>query len=317
MLLRRDVLCNTRDMKDYLQTRVSDDLAHRTREKLVQMLLLLWKAPTFTSLETILATALTQAEPLLSAGDPRECFAVLCRASQRVKLYFLARHAAAPQQEFLRLLSRQKELLADPKKGVISDKRKARYGERARQLFESAQAALGEGGAGHADAPPQPPPLHPNESQRPDMPRKPGGGFIHYCVVRRSELKKLHPSMPNTELTKAMGAEWRLADTEAKAYFDELASKDKARYAREKAAYDERCRALGLDPTPPKGSKKRKQAAIASATEKGDGKDEQNEGCVEVELQPDGGANGLGPAHGSPSKSQRVREETFSAALEP
>jgi hypothetical protein len=56
-------------------------------------------------------------------------------------------------------------------------------------------------------------------------------------AIRPSVMKK-NPGIAFGDVGKKIGAQWKLLDADAKAPFAAKAVTDKARYAREKAAYD-------------------------------------------------------------------------------
>lgn len=65
-------------------------------------------------------------------------------------------------------------------------------------------------------------------------PKKPKSGFMFFSQERRKALKEEQPTLSITEASKVIGAEWRKLTDEEKKPYDELASKDRERYKKEK-----------------------------------------------------------------------------------
>ena len=43
----------------------------------------------------------------------------------------------------------------------------------------------------------------------PEAPKKPTSAYLHFCKVRRQQLKKDNPEVPNKEITSMLGSEWK------------------------------------------------------------------------------------------------------------
>ena len=72
----------------------------------------------------------------------------------------------------------------------------------------------------------------------PNAPTKPRTAYHHYCSDQREAVKLKHPDMEGKEVTKYLGANWHgMSDEERKPYVTH-AKTDKARWLKEKEAYD-------------------------------------------------------------------------------
>lgn len=71
-------------------------------------------------------------------------------------------------------------------------------------------------------------------------PKKPICALFAYVKSRRSDLKKTHPELSNTELITKMAQEWKALPEKEKEPFELAFQKDKERFAQEKKAYEEK-----------------------------------------------------------------------------
>lgn len=54
-----------------------------------------------------------------------------------------------------------------------------------------------------------------SKQKRPkDAPKRPPSAFLNYCQKRRTELKRQHPNVKNTDISKMLGQEWKRAPAE-------------------------------------------------------------------------------------------------------
>ena len=75
------------------------------------------------------------------------------------------------------------------------------------------------------------------EKKSPTAPKRAMTAFLYYTKDRREILKKEKPDLDHKQIISTMGTEWnKLKDGEKKKYLD-LASEDRKRYEKEKAAY--------------------------------------------------------------------------------
>jgi hypothetical protein len=72
----------------------------------------------------------------------------------------------------------------------------------------------------------------------PNAPKRPASGYMFYGQKRRPELKKSDPKLGFGDLTKQIAGEWNALSDQEKKPFLKLALKDKARYEKEKEAYE-------------------------------------------------------------------------------
>ncbi|RMZ53437.1 hypothetical protein APUTEX25_004925 [Auxenochlorella protothecoides] len=73
----------------------------------------------------------------------------------------------------------------------------------------------------------------------PRTPKKPSGAYIHYCKDKRELLKQEHPSLSLGDMGREMGKRWQEETMEVKKPYFDMAARDKARYERELAAYNQ------------------------------------------------------------------------------
>lgn len=69
-------------------------------------------------------------------------------------------------------------------------------------------------------------------------PKRALSAFFVFAASKRTEIKEANPDFSVTDISKELGRQWREMAAEDKAPFEEIANKDKARYTREKAAFD-------------------------------------------------------------------------------
>jgi len=79
-----------------------------------------------------------------------------------------------------------------------------------------------------------------NNSKDPKLPKKNVSAYIHFCNVKRKELKILHPTANICELGKLLGLEYKkISDSERQKY-DGMAREDKIRFDNEMQQYQSR-----------------------------------------------------------------------------
>ncbi len=71
----------------------------------------------------------------------------------------------------------------------------------------------------------------------PGAPRQPLSGYVHFLNEKRDEAKKENPELSFIDLSKKLAAEWTALPAEEKQKYNEVAEKDKERYAKEMAEY--------------------------------------------------------------------------------
>ena len=71
----------------------------------------------------------------------------------------------------------------------------------------------------------------------PNAPKRPRSAYLYYCDAERKAVMKKHPDYRVTDVSKELGPAWQKLSDKAKAKYDKLATKDKARYEAEMASY--------------------------------------------------------------------------------
>ncbi|EIE21134.1 SSrecog-domain-containing protein [Coccomyxa subellipsoidea C-169] len=72
----------------------------------------------------------------------------------------------------------------------------------------------------------------------PNAPKKALSAFMFFSSAKRDEVKKENPDISFGEVGKALGDKWKNISATEKAKYDEMAKKDKVRYAKAKEAYE-------------------------------------------------------------------------------
>jgi len=74
----------------------------------------------------------------------------------------------------------------------------------------------------------------------PNAPKRSLSGFFFYSNDLRPKIKEENPAFGITDIAKEMGKRWADIDPNLKAKYEKMAEDDKIRYAKEKAAYDDK-----------------------------------------------------------------------------
>ena len=69
-------------------------------------------------------------------------------------------------------------------------------------------------------------------------PKRATTAYFFYCAEIRPQLTQQHPDMKMTEMAKVLGGKWKELSADEKQKYVDMATEDKARYQREKAAWD-------------------------------------------------------------------------------
>ena len=69
-------------------------------------------------------------------------------------------------------------------------------------------------------------------------PKRATTAYFFYTNAIRPQVKEQHPDMKVTEMAKVMGSKWKELSADEKQKYVDMAAEDKARYQREKAAWD-------------------------------------------------------------------------------
>eukprot|EP01138_Halocafeteria_seosinensis_P005646 gb/GECG01005772.1/.p1 GENE.gb/GECG01005772.1/~~gb/GECG01005772.1/.p1 ORF type:complete len:609 (+),score=116.67 gb/GECG01005772.1/:1-1827(+) len=71
----------------------------------------------------------------------------------------------------------------------------------------------------------------------PNAPKKPMTAFVFFSQERRQQIRKLHPEMALSEISKRLGHEWNALSEEQKKPYADMAAEDKQRFQREMENY--------------------------------------------------------------------------------
>jgi hypothetical protein len=72
----------------------------------------------------------------------------------------------------------------------------------------------------------------------PNAPKKPCGAYMFFCKDKRNSIKAAKPALTTPEIGKELGRLWGTLSDGEKAKYNKQAEQDKARYEKEKAAYE-------------------------------------------------------------------------------
>lgn len=67
-------------------------------------------------------------------------------------------------------------------------------------------------------------------SENSNTPKRPLSAYILFCKDRRAQIKESHPEYKVTDITKALGEQWKSISDKDRKHYDNLASKEKERY---------------------------------------------------------------------------------------
>lgn len=73
----------------------------------------------------------------------------------------------------------------------------------------------------------------------PNAPVKPRNAYLYYCADQRDTVKLKNPEMDGKEVSKQLSAEWQGMSNEDRKPYVASAEADKARWLKEKEAYEE------------------------------------------------------------------------------
>ncbi|KAL4440420.1 hypothetical protein ABPG75_003421 [Micractinium tetrahymenae] len=117
----------------------------------------------------------------------------------------------------------------------------------------------------------------PEGRRDPNAPKRPLSAYMFFAADKRKELKESQPDLKLGEIGKATGEAWKGLSDKDKAPYQKKADADKARYEKEKAAYE------GGAPAKKAAPKKSKKEAAKEVEE------EESEGEEEVPEESEGG----------------------------
>jgi HMG (high mobility group) box len=99
----------------------------------------------------------------------------------------------------------------------------------------SGKGRRGTGGGGRGGARPSPIPKAPRD---PNAPKRPTNPFLRFCEQERDNVRALHASDENFDLTKAMGQAWHGLDEDQKKPYKNAFNEDQKRYKEDMAVYE-------------------------------------------------------------------------------
>ena len=99
----------------------------------------------------------------------------------------------------------------------------------------SGKGRRGTPGGGRGGARPSPIPKAPRD---PNAPKRPTNPFLRFCEQERDNVRALHSSDENFDLTKAMGQAWHGLDDEQKRPYKAAFNEDQKRYKEDMAVYE-------------------------------------------------------------------------------
>jgi len=71
----------------------------------------------------------------------------------------------------------------------------------------------------------------------PNAPKRALSAFFWFCHDERPKVRSANPKFTVGDVAKELGKKWGTTSSSAKAKYEAMAAKDKARYAKESAAY--------------------------------------------------------------------------------
>lgn len=117
-------------------------------------------------------------------------------------------------------------------------------------------------------------------------PKRATTAYFFFTAEMRERVKEENPDLKITELAKVMGAQWKALSEEEKQKYNEMAEKDKERYAAEKDTWDEDHPGEATQ-SPKTRAPKKKAAAAAAATGAADDSDDDSDDDVSVDGDSD------------------------------
>ena len=115
-------------------------------------------------------------------------------------------------------------------------------------------------------------------------PKRATTAYFYYAGEMRERVKAENPDLKITEMAKVIGAKWKALSDDEKQKYNDMAEKDKERYAAEKATWDEE-HPGEAKPSPKKRAPKKKAAAAAAAA--ADESDDDSDDDVSVDGDSD------------------------------
>jgi hypothetical protein len=127
----------------------------------------------------------------------------------------------------------------------------------------SGKGRRGTPGGGRGGARPSPIPKAPRD---PNAPKRPTNPFLRFCEQERDNVRALHGTDENFDLTKAMGQAWHGLDEDQKKPYKNAFNEDQKRYKEDMAVY-EAMKRRAQQPQPPVSGHGQSHHGHASRTE--------------------------------------------------
>jgi structure-specific recognition protein 1 len=112
----------------------------------------------------------------------------------------------------------------------------------------------------------------------PNAPKKAISAFFYFGAAKREEIKREQPGITIGEVGKKLGELWRAATADEKKPFDEMAERDKERYAREMEAWKAKGAAGGGGASSEEGEEGEKTGGKDEEMEEAGAKEEEDGG---------------------------------------
>merc|ERR1711981_714594 len=103
---------------------------------------------------------------------------------------------------------------------------KARYEDEKANYVPSAEFLASQKAAGR------------KKKKDPNAPKRGMSAYLFFCSAHRKAMVRSNPTKKMTEIASLLAVKWRNTSASGRKKFDAQSKKDKARYTREKAAYD-------------------------------------------------------------------------------
>jgi hypothetical protein len=79
--------------------------------------------------------------------------------------------------------------------------------------------------------------LAPNDGESLSKSRRPPNAYILYCLEKRAELRMIHPNLPNVEISRMLGVNWKCLDESDRRPYKERARSMQADFKQQHPDY--------------------------------------------------------------------------------
>lgn len=111
----------------------------------------------------------------------------------------------------------------------------------------------------------------------PNAPKRALSAFFWFCNDERPKVRAEQPDSSVGDIAKELGKRWGVQTPEQKKKYEQLATKDKARYEKESTAYKKKVKTSTATSTSSKAKAKPAPAAVESDDEEEEDEDEEEE----------------------------------------